>query len=185
MYFALYSTIWLHEIGHASMFYYYGCKENIFDVNVPIFLANSNPYPVISDFVNKLSSLQNFNISMAGIWLNIILGIWSLIFFRYSIRNNYNKWILFFIISFSLTNFAEASSYLTLSNIIPLSDIIGVQQYNPIIRIPLFILGLFLLYVIIKVISNTDRKWIMTLYIYTSLVFTSMGGIRLFFNIIN
>ncbi|HVN49498.1 MAG TPA: hypothetical protein VMU30_11855, partial [Bacteroidota bacterium] len=43
VYCALYSTIWLHEFGHAVFYFVYGCKSNLFQLHVPFSFAAASP----------------------------------------------------------------------------------------------------------------------------------------------
>lgn len=154
---ALYVVIWLHEVGHALVYSKYNCKENPFNVHVPFYLFFSTPQPVNIEKAKYLTSKQDFHIGIAGIMMNLIFGlplaVWLLnTHFQPSL-------FTFFIYSFTLFHLVEAATYLTISNLFLSSDIVSVQRYNPILRIPLFIIGLGIIALIIMMVINSPAEW--------------------------
>lgn len=181
---AMYAAIWLHELGHSFAYYYFDCKENVLHLYVPIYFANANPYPINETKATSLEAWQQFYISLAGITVNLLSAIftWLLMIL---ISFKYFRFLYFFLLFFLLSNLLEAATYLTISNIYPLSDIIGVQQYSPLSRIPLFFLGLLLVFSISSLIANAPHSWQGVMTIFSIISALAMGGLRLLFTIIN
>ncbi|WP_438317062.1 hypothetical protein [Sporosarcina sp. FA9] len=72
-YVALYSAIWLHEVGHGLMYAKYGCKNNPFNVHVPLYLFFSTPNPIDEDKAKKtLGHQQLYYVGIAGIVVNLL-----------------------------------------------------------------------------------------------------------------
>lgn len=181
-YVALYSVIWLHEVGHAIMYKKYGCKSNAFRVSVPLYFAFSTPMPVDLEKIQSISKKDKFYISIAGIIVNIIFGFMGLLIIRYLDLSGY---LYFFIYAFTVFHFTEAASYTVLNNIYVASDIKGVNEYKPILRIPLFILGSICTYIIVMLINNSDSEWQLGLLLTTVTIAFLMGVLRIIFGIIN
>jgi len=182
-YAALYATIWLHELGHAIVFHHYDCKENVYDFKVPFHFGNANPYPINWEKAKSLSLKQDFYVSIAGVVVNIVLGLlsWLVLFvFGQKMRS---RWLKFFITTFAIAHFSEACSYLTVSNVYAVSDMIGVQAYDSAIQIPLFFVGLILVYILIFMIKNAPVDWRRGLTTFTLISVLMMGGLRLFFTL--
>jgi hypothetical protein len=178
VYCALYSTIWLHELGHALIYYCYGCKSALFQLNVPFYFAASSPGKIEQTCCNLLSSNQHIWASMGGIIVNIFLasGMY-LILLKYK---NYSKFTLFANF-FILSNLIEAASYLTLCNIWPMGDIISVAQYFPLLRIPLGLLGAGLIFIIVRFIQTIQRPLRIGMIIFCIATVFCMFGLRFLF----
>ncbi|MBD8521266.1 hypothetical protein [Lysinibacillus fusiformis] len=156
-YVALYSVIWLHEVGHGIMYAKYKCKENPFKVHVPFYLFFSTPKPVDVDQAKTLSVKQIYNVGIGGIVVNLLFGIPIFIFLL--LVDFENTLLMYFIFSFALFHLVEAASYMVISNIFLSSDMVLVQQYNPKLRIPIFILGLLIVGLIIYMIIICPESW--------------------------
>ncbi len=184
-YLAMYSTIWLHELGHAMVYHHFDCKENVFDVTVPFHFGNANPYPIDWEQAESLTLKQDFYVSIAGVGMNIVLGLLSwLVLFNFGKKMRSN-WLGFFVTTFSIAHFAEACSYLTLSNVYAVSDMIGVQAYNSAVQIPLFLVGLVLVYVLTFLIKDAKVEWRRGLTFYSLISILMMGGLRYYFTYLN
>ena len=183
-YMALYAVIWQHEIGHSIMYAVYGCKENAFKVSVPFYLAFSTPAPVDLVKIKSLNKRQHFFIAMAGIVVNLLFGLAGLVLIRY-VPFNRDSMIYFIVYTFTLFHFVEAASYMVLNNIYVASDIISIQNYRPIYRVPTFIVGTLALWVIVILLSNSQDTWKNGL-IYASIAISlAMGLLRVLFNILS
>jgi len=157
-YIALYSVIWLHEVGHGMVYAKYKCKDNPFDVHVPLYLFFSTPNPVNREKASKILSHRQISyVGMGGIAVNIIFGIPSFILLVY--LNFPESIFYYFLFSFSLFHLVEAAAYLVISNIFLSSDMLLVHQYKPILRIPLFIIGLVIIGLISFMIMNGPESW--------------------------
>lgn len=156
-YMALYFVIWLHEVGHGAMYSKYGCKENAFNVYVPFYLFFSTPQPINIERAQQLTKKQHFNVGMAGIVVNLFLGIpLALLLLNIEFQESL---LLFFIYSFTLFHLVEAVTYLTISNVFLSSDMLTVQQYNPKLRGPLFIGGILITILIILLLMECPIEW--------------------------
>ncbi len=177
-YAATYTTIWLHELGHALVYRYFGCKPELFNLHVPFHFGAASPEPLNAICVATLSLFQLFLASMGGILVNIVLaagGFWVLRRFLA------NTWIAWLGSVFVLANLTEAASYLTLSNIRPLGDMIAVQDYCPALRLPLGLLGIGLALCMVHFLRFVPEKWRVGLTTYCCIMAACMVGMRFVF----
>lgn len=177
-YSATYGTIWLHELGHALVYRYFGCKPDLLDLHVPWHFAAASPDPLNTECTAGLSAFQSFQASMGGIAVNMLLALAVFVLLR---RFRMGIWPTWWLSVFVLANLTEAASYLTLSNIRPLGDMIAVQEYCPALRVPLGMLGLGLILCIIHFIKQLPAKWRMGLSIYCAVMAACMVGMRFVF----
>ncbi len=182
-YIALYLAIWLHEVGHAVMFAKYNCKDNPFDVYVPPYLFFSTPNPVHQEKVEKLNLKQIFHVGISGITTNIVFGLPIFILLLW--LGFPNGLGFFFLFSFALFHLVEAATYLIISNIFLSSDMVLVQQYNPKLRVPLFLLGMLIVGVIFYMIINATESWRTGLIFAVTIMTMSMGLGRIIFTKLN
>lgn len=183
-YLSLYAVIWLHEVGHAIMFKKFGCKKNALKVSVPLYLAFSTPKPLDFDELKKMSTRQRFLVGIAGIIVNIAfgsIGFMMIKLFSFNVRSLF----YFFLYSFTIFHFVEAATYMVINNIYVASDIISVQNYKPLYRIPLFVLGSIVTYIIVHLLINSEEIWKTELIVITILIAFMMGILRIIFNILN
>jgi hypothetical protein len=178
VYCALYSTIWLHELGHALFYYGYGCKSELFQLNVPFYFAAANPGSMDQNCCNLLSRYQHVWASMGGIIVNLLLA--SGMYFMVLRNKNYPK-IALFANFFILSNLIEAASYLTLNNIRPMGDITAVAQYFPLLRIPLGLIGAGIIFIIIRFIQIIQRPFRIGMIIFCIATVVCMFGLRFLF----
>lgn len=179
-YCALYSVIWLHEVGHGIVYANYQCKDNPFKVHVPLYLFFSTPQPVNVERAQNLTSKQSFHVGMGGIVVNLILGIPLACLF---LATEFHPSIFtFFLYSFALFHLVEAATYLTISNIFLASDMVDVQNYNPKLRIPFFIIGIGIVVLILFMIMNSPDKWKVGYIISIIIMIFSMALGRMLFS---
>jgi len=178
VYCALYSTIWLHELGHALFYYGYGCKSELFQLNVPFYFAAASPGKIEQTCYNLLSSYQHVWASMGGIIVNLILVLGM--YFILLKNKDYPK-IALFANFFILSNLIEAASYLTLNNIRPMGDITAVAQYFPLLRIPLGLIGAGIIFIIIRFIQAIQRPFRIGMIIFCIATVVCMFGLRFLF----
>ena len=176
---ALYVVIWLHEVGHALIYSKYNCKENPFNVHVPFYLFFSTPQPVNIEKAKYLTSKQDFHVGIAGIMMNLYFGlplaVWLL-------NTDFQPSLfLFFIYSFTLFHLVEATTYLTISNLFLSSDIVSVHRYKPILRIPLFIIGLGIIALIIMMVIKSPETWRVTYMVSIFIMVSCMALGRFLF----
>ncbi len=179
-YISLYLVIWFHEVGHAFFYYKYGCKNNVFNVTVPLYLIFSTPQPIDEDTEKKLNLKEKFIIGMGGILVNMMFGFIGIVLIK-NVEIKSSNFYHFFWYSFILFHFVEAASYTVLNNIIPASDIKYVQDYKPLYRIPIFLLGLIFIYFIINLLNNSPMYWKQGLIIVTLILALLMGVLRVVF----
>jgi hypothetical protein len=178
IYCALYSTIWLHEFGHAIFYYSYGCKLELFQLHVPFYFAAASPGQIEQTCYNLLSSYQHIWASMGGIIMNLVLALGMyVVLLKYK---NYSK-IILFANFFILSNLIEAASYLTLNNIRPMGDITEIAQYFPLFRIPLALIGTGLIFIIIRFIQNIQKPLRFGMVVFFIATVVCMFGLRFLF----
>lgn len=177
-YAATYATIWLHELGHALVFRYFGCKPGLLDLHVPLHFGAASPEPLDAACVAALSSFQLFLASMGGIFVNLLLSAFGFGWLR---RLRRGSWAAWFFSVFVLANLTEAASYLTLSNIRPLGDMIAVQNYCPALRLPLGLLGISLVLCLVHFLKSVPEKWRRGLAIFCCVMSACMVGMRFVF----
>ncbi len=168
----------MHEFGHALFYYSYGCKFELFQLNVPYYFAAASPGQIDQICYSFLSSYQHIWAAMGGIIANLLLAIGM-----YFILLKYEKYskVTLFANFFILSNLTEAASYLTLCNIQPMGDIISVAQYFPILRIPLGLLGVGLVFIIIRFIKTIQRPLRFGMIIFCITTVVCMFGLRFLF----
>lgn len=179
-YCALYLVIWLHEVGHGIAYAKYKCKDNLFKVHVPFYLFFSTPQPVDVNKARALNNKQYFNVGMAGIIMNLLFGV-PIALVLLNIGFNHSL-LVFFFYSFALFHLVEAASYLTISNVFLSSDMITVQNYNPKLRIPLFLIGIFIIVLITFMLIKSPDSWTLGYIISIIIMISCMGLGRAIFS---
>ena len=117
---------------------------------------------------------------MGGIVVNLILGIpLACLFFPTEFHPSI---FTFFLYSFALFHLVEAATYLTISNIFLASDMVDVQNYNPKLRIPFFIIGIGIVVLILFMIMNSPDKWKVGYIISIIIMIFSMALGRMLFS---
>ena len=179
-YIALYLVIWSHEVGHAYFYHKFGCKNNFFKVTVPLYLIFSTPQPIDLNKAKLLSLKEKFIVGIGGILVNIIFDSLGFILIK-NIEIQADNLYHFFWYSFVLFHLVEAASYTVLNNIFVASDIVEVQNYKPIYRIPLFLLGLVVMYFVINLLINSPQAWRLGLILVTCVLALLMGVLMVVF----
>lgn len=183
-YLALYWTIWLHEVGHSYMYKKYGCKkENFLQVNVPLYLFFSTPMPIDLEKTKELNKKQVFNISIAGVTVNLFLGlVSSLVLVFLPITSEVNSILLY---SFAVFNLTEAATYLVINNIFLASDMKGVAAYSQKLRIVAFLVGLAAIASIIYLLYIAPITIVKPIVIISIFIALSMSVGRIVFEMKN
>jgi len=114
--FALYLTVYLHELGHSIVAFYYGCKENPFVVTITPTLINSNESPYNEGCWNSLQPLQHAAIASGGFASNILFGSLFLLLakneYPWKRKSGFNMILLFFFLLMGFFNFLHLVPYL-------------------------------------------------------------------------
>ena len=183
-YLALYWTIWLHEVGHSYMYKKYGCKaESFLKVTVPFYLLFSTPSPVDENKTNSLTKKQVFNVCIAGVTVNMFLGIISTL--TLSFVNMTSEVNLILLNFFALFNLTEVASYLIINNMFLSSDMKGVASYSKGLRIAAFIVGLIAIAIIAFLLYKAPISMFRPLAIGSILIGLIMSVARIFFELKN
>lgn len=183
-YIALVSVIWLHEFGHAYPYVKFGCKKNPFQLHVPFYLFGSTPQPVDFDRLSKLSENQKVIAALGGVTVNLLFGLplaWLAIKVP-AIR--LIPYIYEFLLLFTLFHLLEAISYISVNTIFVASDMRIIYRYKPSLKIPLFSLGVLLIWLVYSIIIHapeTMRGTLIGVSVTTVMVF---GFARVIFSAI-
>jgi hypothetical protein len=178
-YLALYSVIWLHELGHAFFYWKYGCKGNWLKVSVKPYLFFSTPLPVDLEKEKRLKPKQKLVVAYAGIAANLLFAfIFAVVIQLFSIQNNY---IELFIYQFITLHLSEAISYLVLGNIYLVSDMKGIAEIKPVLRPFNLAFGLIVSVLYLLFIQQISLQMFSIIIIFNLLVIICMGAGRIAF----
>ena len=180
-YFSLLLVIWLHEFGHAVGYVIYGCKKNPFHVSVRPYIFFSTPLPVDLEKESKLSYKKKYHIGIAGILVNLIIALPVYFFVIKSNAFRFETYLAYFIYFFTLFHLVEAMTYMVLNNMIVASDIKAIQEYKPILRIPVFFIGLVILFFILDIFSMCPVQYKFAVGLVIIILCTVMGIARIIF----
>jgi len=148
-YIVLYCVVWLHEVGHAIGYVYYGCKKKWYHVTVKPYIFFSTPMPINMEQAQRLSKKQTIIISYGGVIANLLCAsICGCVLVFLNIKNTYIQIVLWLFLTLHL---AEIVSYMFIGNIYLVSDMEIIATLFPKLRFPNFVIGLILtiLYVFI------------------------------------
>ena len=179
-YAALFAVVWLHEVGHAIGYAYYGCKKNWLHVNVKPYIFFSTPAPVDTEKSQSLTYKQHTIISYGGILANLI---WAVLGFGCAkslpISNEY---IALFLTLFYSLHLAEIVSYLFIGNLYLVSDMAIIASMYPKLRIPNLAAGIFLTVLYVAVLMNVPVAMLVTVLIWNITTILCMCGGRIVFS---
>lgn len=114
-YVVLFCVVWLHEVGHAIGYVYYGCKKNWYHVTVKPYIFFSTPLPIDMEKAQKLTKKQNTIISYGGVIANLLwASISGCVLIFLNIENIYIQIVLWLFLTLHL---AEIISYMFIGNI--------------------------------------------------------------------
>lgn len=176
-YAALYLTIWFHELGHGFVYWLYGCKTNVFDLQVPFHFGGSNPGPLVSGCEANLSSSSQIIAALGGMGFNLLMIIFILVLERKTNRPLLNWFLTILVVS----SYLEIISYLTIGNIFPTGDMVTIRQYAPGLQVILFLCGLYALIYMLKYLRMRPLPIRSATIIFSILTFTSMVFLRIIF----
>lgn len=181
-YLALYLVIYLHEIGHALLYYKYGCKKNWWQVTVKPYLFFSTPLPVDMEKARLLNRKQNIFIASGGIGINLIFAMLTFLILQ---RINQNYYIGLFLHQFLTLHLGEAVSYLIIGNVYLVSDMEVIAKSKAILRPLYFVFGLFvgLFYMLFLIGMPEEYKSIIVAF--NAMTILCMGVGRIVFTVIH
>ena len=179
-YAALFTAVWLHEIGHSFIEYKFGCKDNWIHVQVKPYIFFSTPGPVDIDKYQAMAPLKRALSAYGGIIANLFWSIISGAIIT-AIKPD-NIYLLFFLWMFMTLNLSEIVSYLLIGNIYLVSDMATVANEYPKLRIPNFILGLLLTVVYVFILVGIPSVFQLLIIIWNVITIVSMCGGRIVFS---
>ena len=158
-YCSLFAVVWLHEVGHAMGYAFYGCKEHVLHVTVKPYIFFSTPAPINQERANTLSDKQVVLISYGGVVANFFWALISMMLI--SLLHTPNIYLQLFLWLILTLNLAEIISYMVFGNIYLVSDMAIIASIFPKLRILNFVVGclLFVLYLLamIRIPDSIDR----------------------------
>ncbi len=176
-YFALYATIWFHELGHALVYWLSGCKSNLFDLHVPFHFGGSNPYPLVENCADQMTSAAILWASLNGMFFNVILIILGTQMVQ-RVRHSFLHWFLLVLVC---SSYIEIISYLTVCNIIPMGDMEYIHTLIPSLQIVLFLTGIYTAISLVKFIKSSPENFRRPTSIFSISTFSSMVIMRIIF----
>ena len=179
-YVALFTAVWLHEIGHSFIEYKFGCKDNWIHVQVKPYIFFSTPGPVDIDKYQAMTPLKRALSAYGGIIANLFWSIISGVIII-AIKPD-NIYLFFFLWMFMTLNLSEIVSYLLIGNIYLVSDMATVANEYPKLRIPNFILGLVLTVVYVFILVRIPSIFQLIIIIWNVITIVSMCGGRIVFS---
>ncbi len=141
-YAALYSVIWLHEVGHAFFYQLYGCKRCFLHVTVKPYLFFSTPRPVDEELAGHLPPRRDLVVSYGGIGVNLAAALVTGVILLQ--MGKIHPFLHFFLLQFLTLHLAEMVSYLVIGNLYPVSDMKNISDICPRLRIVNFCIGLLI-----------------------------------------
>lgn len=179
-YAALYAVVWLHEVGHAIGYAYYGCKKNWLHVNVRPYIFFSTPAPVDTEKSQFLTCRQHTIISYGGIIANLIWAVSGFVLAK--LLPISNEYIALFLTLFYTLHLAEIVSYLFIGNLYLVSDMAIIASLYPKLRIPNLIAGVLLTVLYGVVLANVSSAILVTVLFWNITTILCMCGGRIVFS---
>jgi len=162
------------------MYKKYGCKkESFLKVTVPWSMFFSTPQPIDANKALELTKKQQINVSVAGVFVNIVFAILTgipLLFMN--ITSEVNIILLYLLCVFNL---AEASSYLLINNIFLASDMKLLAKQSPKLRLVGLIIGVIVSAALTYFITLSPQEIMMETIIATVTIVLCMSGGRIVF----
>lgn len=180
-YLVLYSTVWLHEVGHSLWDCLFGVKQGWWKVNVKPYIFFSTPGEVDMEAWNNLNAKQYALIAYGGILAN---AIWALaagvIIKAVPIHNLYMNMALWL---FMTLHTCEIVSYLFIGSIYLVSDMQIIAQVMPKLRIVNICAGALLTVFYIALLINVPSEFQVFIIIWNAVTLISMCAGRIIFSI--
>ena len=168
-YCALFSVVWLHEVGHAFWNFRFGCRAGWIHVQVKPYIFFSTPGPVDLDKYQALAPWQR-TLSAYGILLLAKPG---------------NSYVQFFLWMFTTLHLAEIVSYLVIGSIYLVSDMAIVVGEYPGLRIPSLLAGLVLTVIYILALAGIPQEFRLLILVWNLITILSMCGGRIVFSLLH
>jgi len=181
-YAALFSGVWLHEIGHSFWNCKFGCKKSWIHVQVKPYIFFSTPGAVDIGKYRALVPWKRTLSAYGGIIANLFWSVISGVLI--AVARPENGYLLFFLWMFMTLNLSEIVSYLLIGNIYLVSDMAIVAQECPKLRIPNFILGLTLTAVYVLTLIKVPPAFQRFILIWNIVTVASMCGGRIAFSLL-
>ena len=182
-YCALFSVVWLHEIGHSLWNFWFGCRAGWLRVQVKPYIFFSTPGPVNLDKYQALAPWQRTLSAYGGVLANLLWGtIGGGILLLAQPGNSY---VQFFLWMFTTLHLAEIVSYLVIGSIYLVSDMAIVAGEYPGLRIPSLSAGLVLTVIYILALAGIPQEFRLFILVWNLITILSMCGGRIVFSLLH
>lgn len=178
-YTALYSVIWLHEVGHAIFYQLFGCKKCFLHVTVKPYLFFSTPRPVDEERANHLPPRKELMVSYGGIGMNMIAALLTALIMAQ--MKDTDRILRFFLLQFLTLHLAETVSYLVVGNLYPVSDMKNISEVCPRLRVVNFCIGLLICIPYFVILRGIPSAFIPVILAYNAMTILGMGIGRIIF----
>ena len=182
-YCALFSVVWLHEVGHAFWNFRFGCRAGWIHVQVKPYIFFSTPGPVDLDKYQALAPWQRTLSAYGGVLANLLWGtIGGGILLLAKPGNSY---VQFFLWMFTTLHLAEIVSYLVIGSIYLVSDMAIVVGEYPGLRIHSLFAGLVLTVIYILALAGIPQEFQLFILVWNLITILSMCGGRIVFSLLH
>lgn len=178
-YAALYSVIWLHEVGHAFFYQLYGCKRCFLHVTVKPYLFFSTPRPVDEELAGHLPPRRDLVVSYGGIGVNLAAALVTGVIL--SQMGKIHPFLHFFLLQFLTLHLAEMVSYLVIGNLYLVSDMKNISDICPRLRIVNFCIGLLICVPYFAIFWRIPEVFFPVILFYNAVTILCMGIGRVIF----
>jgi len=182
-YAALFSVVWLHEIGHSLWNYKFGCKDNWIHVQVKPYIFFSTPGPVNAEKYQALSPFKRTLSAYGGVIANLFWSILSGVFLI--VLQPGDGYLSFFLWMFLTLHLSEIVSYLLIGSIYLVSDMAIVVNEYPVLRIPNLIAGGMLTFVYLAALLKIPSVFQWFVILWNVITVVSMCAGRIVFSVMN
>lgn len=182
-YCALFSVVWLHEIGHSLWNFWFGCRADWIHVQVKPYIFFSTPGPVDLDKYQALAPWQHVLSAYGGVIANLFWGSAGGAALFFIMPDN--LYVRFFLWMFITLHFAETVSYLVIGSIYLVSDMAIVVGECPHLRIPSIAVGLVLTVIYILALISVPQEFRLFILVWNLIAIFSMCGGRIVFSLLH
>lgn len=178
-YIALYTVIWMHEVGHAFFYQLFGCKKCFLHVSVKPYLFFSTPSPVDEYKADRISPHQDLIISYAGIGVNLAAAlVTGCLLWKHGPKQSLPG---LFLLQFLTLHLAEAVSYLLIGNLYPVSDMKNISDIVPQLRFVNLFAGILICIPYIIILMRIPNDFLAIVLFYNVFTILCMGIGRIVF----